>query len=659
STTYYVASVSAAGCESAARTSVTVTVNPLPSIDIPVQISRQSVRPGKTTTKLYYENKQNNPDKYSINWPDGGAANIIDGILEPDSIEISGIVLVEGTYLGKYTVKNSITSCSSQEKDIEIYVNSDGSPPEVRFISPSSYTLSGDVTVTFEISDGESGISEAKLSFGKAEENNFSTSNIEFQTINGNERRYTINTSNFNELGIRLRAYAKNGAGLEKSSDIINITVRYENYGHTIPYSSPGKSIKNYQIISIPLNLNNKTVNDIFSDNLGVYNPYVWRMFRYDNGQITELNGIAQLNPGIGYWFITSKSTIIDTGPGLIVGSYDQPASIPVRQGWNLIGNPYPFNLNWTDVLAANPGLNLGNLKVYRTGTFTESNRLNEFEGAYVFANNTGSLIFPARKNPSANGGRTIHHEDSVAHFNNIKDNDWRVNFTLNNSMLTNKLAGFGMAHNAKEDYDPLDDFTLPRLSDYLELNHNKTHHGISYSQDIVPHSEEWEWNFSIVSSSDDAIRLSWENQNFDNINKDLLMWHHEKQLPVWMSEINHYVFSAPATFTIYYGYKDKLAKKTVSNSIYVFDPFPNPASDKITVIMYIPENTVHTKLLFNLLNSGGLSLELSKNPTVHIGYNEITMDLDRNKLSSGVYILQIHTSNGIINKKILISRTH
>ena len=63
-----------------------------------------------------------------------------------------------------------------------------------------------------------------------------------------------------------------------------------------------------YKMFSIPLNLQNTTINSLLVNDYGVYDvePRQWRAFRYENGGYVEHPSIAaQVTPGNGFWLIT------------------------------------------------------------------------------------------------------------------------------------------------------------------------------------------------------------------------------------------------------------------------------------------------------------------------------------------------------------------
>jgi hypothetical protein len=114
------------------------------------------------------------------------------------------------------------------------------------------------------------------------------------------------------------------------------------------PYFTPAKS---YRMLSVPFDLDVKSPAAVLTNNLGVYNKTEWRLFRYQGTQNMEYTmGIQDFSPGRGFWLITKSVKAIDAGPGYSITS-DQNFVIELQSGWNMIGNPFAFTVNWSEVI--------------------------------------------------------------------------------------------------------------------------------------------------------------------------------------------------------------------------------------------------------------------------------------------------------------------
>jgi hypothetical protein len=152
--------------------------------------------------------------------------------------------------------------------------------------------------------------------------------------------------------------------------------------------ASPASST-DYRLISIP-GTSAFTVGTLLTGSQGTD----WRIFR-DNGgtppnHLAELAAASQLSAGEGYWVVRKGALAFSQSVAMPQLVADGTAGIPVRNGWNIIGNPFDVSVAWSAVLAAN-GLSSGNVYLYQgqTGPQTAST-LQPFSGYYY--NNTSAL---------------------------------------------------------------------------------------------------------------------------------------------------------------------------------------------------------------------------------------------------------------------------
>ena len=103
---------------------------------------------------------------------------------------------------------------------------------------------------------------------------------------------------------------------------------------------------------------------DVFGDDFGeTGDPAQWRLLRWDPGAevyrdaMRDRASFERVRPGAGYWLVTGRGGTFDVELGLSTGvtfiegePRADDVTIPVRPGWNQIGNPFFFPIRWDDV---------------------------------------------------------------------------------------------------------------------------------------------------------------------------------------------------------------------------------------------------------------------------------------------------------------------
>jgi hypothetical protein len=109
-----------------------------------------------------------------------------------------------------------------------------------------------------------------------------------------------------------------------------------------------GNQITDYRIFSVPIELQNKAPAHVFEDELEGPNPERWRLWDVDKGTLRNYATIRNspiVRPGKGFLLIIREANIIiDTGGG-VTPKISQYRRIPLQSGWNLVGNPFDFDI--------------------------------------------------------------------------------------------------------------------------------------------------------------------------------------------------------------------------------------------------------------------------------------------------------------------------
>jgi hypothetical protein len=516
----------------------------------------------------------------------------------------------------------------------------DNTPPTIIDNTLSIIDAGNNITITAAITDIESTISSPSVIYRSIS----SGGTLTTLTLSLNSGNYTatIPSSSIGELGLEYKISASSSGGTYIDADFKSVKVNFVGNGLTVPYSSFGSELSNYRIVAAPLALNSKTINDVFADDLGPYDRPKWRMYRYDNGITSELSASTSVDPGQGYWLIAKSNTTIDTGPGTTVStSSGAPFSVQLKADWNEIGNPYNFNISWADVQAANPGL--PGLRIYN-GDFTDGTKLHAMEGGFVKVSSARILVFPVLKNLTAQGGRT--RETLTRLTNEIDQPNWQVYFNLQQGDLTNNISGFGMNEKASDHFDILDGFNMPRFfENFLELNHTKKEGNDFYSSDIVPPSENHEWNFNIESTSTEGlITLAWDNSYFGKSDKQLYLWDVSRQLGIDMLNHPSYTFDSKNSklFRVVYGSENFVKEKISVSQLVLHNVWPNPATSDINLSFSLPDSFSNSNIEFSLFDILGKKTQVLQG-YFGAGYHEVNLKSGDTK--PGIYIINMQST--------------
>ncbi|MCK6544060.1 T9SS type A sorting domain-containing protein [bacterium] len=200
---------------------------------------------------------------------------------------------------------------------------------------PASVASGASLTVTATVTDNGS-LSGVKLFFQKG------TSAYDSLTMTAgtnNTFTATVHDSNITTEGIALYIRARDSRVNTAISDTSSVPVTFTTVASSLAGSKypTGIPSNRWRLVSVPADLDSKNLSSILS---GVYSgDYI----AY-NAQPAEITALAN---GAGMWFY-HKSPVdmpINTAAGKtnLTTGFD----MSLAPGWNLIGNPYPFTINF------------------------------------------------------------------------------------------------------------------------------------------------------------------------------------------------------------------------------------------------------------------------------------------------------------------------
>ncbi len=414
---------------------------------------------------------------------------------------------------------------------------------------------------------------------------------------------------------------------------------------------------ENYRIISIPYDLEDNLVQSIFGT-LGEYDNSKWRLIRYQNGKNVDFPAFNRIVNGHSYWFNSVDPVEIKLGTGT-VPKYNQQNSfnLALAKGWNQIGDPFPFDINWSDVQDANPGAIMSSLKVYQSSTlsFLETDNLKVWSGGFVFADNSVQISFPVTLKTST-GSRKSGKVANEIESGQLDNNEWFVPLRLTHGKGLNTMIGFGMHPDAAESKDRYDDITLPRFFNYLEM---KTEHdeffAPFFTKDVVRAATQYRWKFVVQSNFvGETASLEWDPSRFGENNSMLLLYDVSKQRFINMKSNSNYEFDLNNSkqFEFIYSMEEDSWQ---SDFTLLGLPYPNPVREIVNIPLIVKDQQVVAVEILDLMGRGVKSLYKG---TPSGGTHTITWDRTNEtneRVSPGVYLINLVSGRNRQVKKIIV----
>ena len=410
-----------------------------------------------------------------------------------------------------------------------------------------------------------------------------------------------------------------------------------------------GRAESSYRIISVPHSMANAQIATQF-DELGPADKASWRLLSYNSADAYDEypNQLTSLTRGVGYWIISRDvRDVLLQDAEAPQNNRDELFTINLRQGWNLIGNPYTIAIDWAETKAGNAAV--GDLNKFVNGIYSKVNTMGVFEGGFVFASqavNGLQVQFPG----GGSGGRIQQISADLA------AEKWELPIMIYQGDRGNEVAGIGMNSLASEEIDRFDGYNPPSLLTAVELNF-KTRNGRTIAKSIVENREEYAWEFTARSESEGSARLQWDNSFFGDNAKELYLLDLSNQVKVNMRLQSSYSFSGKARdFKIYFG--ESLETKIKPTMTILGDPFPNPSIGKVAIPFTVQEAPENTDIQIDIYNAMGQRIKSLTQNEYESGFHSIEWTNDQ--IVQGIFYCRMvsRSKSGSVarqTKKIII----
>lgn len=461
-----------------------------------------------------------------------------------------------------------------------------------------------------------------------------------------------LSTNEMDEVGIEYYFKAFDTSGNTDSSGLGYTYRSFDDKDFSAVNNSYDGSAEAYKIITNPYLLESNQASKIFAE-YGASSNDSWRLFGFINGNNKEIgnNTSSSIERGKGYWFNKTEALTQQINFDYARTQQDNkedPYTLNLVKGWNLIGNPYSFELNWEHVLASN-GLLLNEFELYTFNkSYQKATTLHEFEGGFVFTETALNLDVPI-DNQLLPGGRIAKNSES--------GNGWLLNFSLANKNHSYELAALGMHESADASYDAHDSPLLPRFINYLDISFSHPEHfSNAFSKDVVELKENHIWEFvASTNLKDKNATLSWNAQLSRNLGKQLVLYDVLQDKIINVASTNSYSFKLdqPSTFKAIYGDQSFINETLANIKIEALPPYPNPFNYNVAIPMKLPHAQARYSIECSLFNLMGEKIDERKMKDITPGVMEIEWNEElTGKLEKGIYIYSIKVKNGFLTNK-------
>jgi hypothetical protein len=564
-------------------------------------------------------------------------------------------------YYKQYFVKTDATSFNTVEGfGLSFDVNNtdwvfttlnypDTKPPVIKYAHDNSNPDNinkgaGSKTISVGITDSVS-VAAAKIFYRRITSTNPVDSAA--LTLNGSNYEISIPETTYGTIGLEYyftavdpsNNKARSPSGATKYYSYINYATGSSSTNPALPSLPSGGDVGNWKVISIPYQLADPAVTTIFNE-LGTPDKSAWRLITYKNQSAWAEypSDFTTIKQGTGYFInVKNSGSILIEGASSPNYTKESPFTVNLNSGWSEIGNPYPFAVTWTEVLAASNLVSSGpTLKTFN-GTYTAATALNAFEGGFVFNSGTSPVTLTFPITAAASGGRKAAQERT-----DLDGEEWVAPIALTIDGITSDLGGVGMNPLASKSVDNFDDVTPPRFIDFLEMNFpHPEHFAKNLDRDVVPTQSEYTWDFSVDSNLKGLATLSWDNTAFGNGNKDLILFDEALQQPINMRELSRYQFdpNESKTFKVYFG--DNMMDKIKPSKVFVGKAYPNPTAGIAAINFTLPESNADYNVNLEIFDIMGNRVSTVVNKNFRAGFYSSEWDSSLSNSSNGMYIFR------------------
>jgi hypothetical protein len=413
-----------------------------------------------------------------------------------------------------------------------------------------------------------------------------------------------------------------------------------------------------YRMFSVPLELDNTSVEAVLGDDLGSYDDSRWRFFKYLQTAYFEHPNAGQISLGQAFWLIVSQSVEnIDAGSGTTVttaGAFE----ITLTPGWNDIGLPFGFPVStsslWMDTTAVNgPYAYQGQWMLPAQVPY-----LSPWHG-YAFHNITDSTVTLSIP-PIIGMGAADRNRHPQAGTEEMPG-QWGIRLRARCGEARDEYNYFGCAPSASTRRDPLDLSEPPPVGSYVSLYavHPEWRKGTGdLAADFRPPSRDTEiWDLMVSSDrSGSTVQLTWELDQRIPQALEIRLHDLETGVDLDLRDIDHYrfVYRQKRAFQLTVGPAKSahLKAPNVPGTCRLYQNHPNPFNPTTTIAFDLAVDARVELAVYNVLGERVRTLCSQRLPA---GSHQVEMNAQ--DLAAGIYFCRLQAGSFAETRKMVLLR--
>jgi hypothetical protein len=588
------------------------------------------------------------------------------GILPNQSVKLAFAVVV-GT---------GLSSIQGSSANAQIFYDFWKAPPPTvsNVNAPNSTPNNQTFNVTVQASDPNNGIAFVNLYYKKGGDASFTT--IVMTNTGGNNWSGSVPANFVTEKGVEFYIVATGGnVGKTASTTHYSVQVTIPNISRDDPntgvpvYQPQGTTVSAYQLFSVPLILDNPSASAFVSANpaLGTQDPKKWRWADFDRNsrQFIEFPNFTNINPDHGYLLIVNLPNFqIGVSSGKTVRTDQNYSYGAFPQGWNVIGNPFNYDVPKDSILVS---VGTYELWSFNNGSWTQSTvtGMRAWTGYAVYLTSPAIMTI----HPSRSGLSKDRNPFNLA---NADQKNWFIQITAKLKDTEDVFNYVGQNEKASNKYDAFDLHKPPSIGEdvRLQIYHPDwtTQNTEAFATDVHQLNAEGQFfDFSLVTKAEDGIgKLTFDG--IQNVPPEFLVYLVDKVSGASTNLKSNKAYSfAPALsgkkeYRLLAGTKDFVERYSAGANLFpteykLAQNYPNPFNPTTTIQYAVPQTGPVKLEIFNVLGQRVKTL-VDENQSV----SNYTVIWDSKNdhgivMPSGVYFYRIIAGKFVQTKKMVLMK--